>query len=161
MFPENINAACARPNYNLYSKTYNPVWRNHPNFSWSQSGPEQPRQQLPHQYTAQSHQPNFHQSQPNFQSNYQNNFKPTYQQQQQNHLDKKMLDLERMIETLSKTQASMMNNHNQAINRLEVQIGQLANSPNERQKGTLPSQPLPNPKNNPFPIHEAEDISPK
>jgi len=64
-----------------------------------------------------------------------------------------------MIETLSKTQTSMMNTHNQAINRLEVQIGQLANSLNERQKGTLPSQPLPNPKN-PFPIHEVEDIGP-
>ena len=38
-----------------------------------------------------------------------------------------------------------------------VQIGQLPNSLNERQKGTLPSQLLPNPKN-PFPIHEAEDI---
>ena len=36
----------------------------------------------------------------------------------------------------------------------------MANSLNERQKGTLPSQPLPNPKN-PFPIHEAEDIGPK
>jgi len=54
----------------------------------------------------------------------------------------------------------MMNNHNQAINRLEVQIGQLANSLNKRQKGTLPSQPLPNPKY-PFPINEAEDIIPK
>ena len=53
----------------------------------------------------------------------------------------------------------MMNTHNQAINRLEVQIGQLASSLNERQKGTLPSQPVPNPKN-PFPIHEAEDIGP-
>ena len=53
----------------------------------------------------------------------------------------------------------MMNNHHQAINRLEVQIGQLANSLNDRQKGTRPSQPLPNPKN-PFPIHEAEDIGP-
>ena len=54
----------------------------------------------------------------------------------------------------------MMNNHNQAINRLEVQIGQLADSLNERQKGTLPSQPLPNLKN-PLPINEAEDIIPK
>ena len=53
-----------------------------------------------------------------------------------------------------------MNNHNQAINRLEVQIGQLANSLNERQKETLPSQPLLNPKN-PFPINKAEDIIPK
>jgi hypothetical protein len=23
-----------RPNHNPYSKTYNPGWRNHPNFSW-------------------------------------------------------------------------------------------------------------------------------
>ena len=53
----------------------------------------------------------------------------------------------------------MMNTHHQDMNRLQVQIGQLANSLNERQKGTLPSQPLPNPKN-PFPIHEAEDIGP-
>ena len=103
--------------------------------------------QLPYQYPAQSHQPSFRQSQPNFQSNYQHNFQPTYQQQPHNHPDKKMSDLERMIETMSKNQASMMNNHNQAINRLEVQIGQLANSLNERQKGTLPSQPLPNSKN--------------
>ena len=71
-----------------------------------------------------------------------------------------MSDLERMIETLSKTQASMMNNHNQAINTLEVQIGQLANSLNERQKRTLPNQSLPNLKN-PFPINEAKDIIPK
>ena len=70
---------------------------------------------ISHQYPAQSHQPSFHQSQPNFQSNYQHNFQPTYQQQQQNHSDKKLSDLERMIETLSKTQALMMNNHNQAI----------------------------------------------
>ena len=41
----------------------------------------------------------------------------------------------------------MMNNNNQVINRLEVQIGQLANSLNERQKGTFPSQPLLNAKN--------------
>ena len=33
----------------------------------------------------------------------------------------------------------------------------MANSLNERQKGILPSQPLPNPKN-PFSINEAEDI---
>ena len=51
----------------------------------------------------------------------------------------------------------MINNYNQTINRLEVQIGQLANSFNERQKGTLSSQPLSNPKNH-FPINEAEDI---
>jgi len=53
-----------------------------------------------------------------------------------------MTDLENMIENLSKNQATMMNNNNQAINRLEVQKGQLTNSLNERQKGTLPNQPF-------------------
>jgi len=43
-----------------------------------------------------------------------------------------MTDLERAMETQSKTQVSMMNNYNQAINRLEVQISQLANSFSER-----------------------------
>ena len=40
MFPESMNAVYNRPNYNPYSKTYNPGWRNHLNFSWSQSSPE-------------------------------------------------------------------------------------------------------------------------
>ena len=65
-----------------------------------------------------------------------------------------MTDLERAMENQSKTQASMMNNHNQAINRLEVQISQLANSLSERQNEALSSQPLTNHKNS-FPIHEA------
>jgi len=71
-----------------------------------------------------------------------------------------MTDLERALETLSKAQASMMYSQNQAINRLEVLISQLASSLNERQKETLPSQPLPNPKNS-FPVNEAEDMVPK
>jgi len=70
MFPDSMNVAYTRPNYNPYFKTYNSGWRNHPNFSRSQPGPEQPRQQFPHQYTAQTHQPNFHQNQPNFQPAY-------------------------------------------------------------------------------------------
>jgi len=57
-----------------------------------------------------------------------------------------------MIETLSKIQA-------QDMNMLQVQLGQLANSLNERQKGMLPSQPVPNPKNH-FPLHEVEDMGP-
>ena len=73
----------------------------------------------------------FHKNQPNFQSTYQHNFQPAYQHQEQNHQDRKITDLKRMIGNLSKTQASMMNNYNQAINRLEVQ---LANSLKERQR---------------------------
>ena len=35
----------------------------------------------------------------------------------------------------------------QTIQRLEVQMSQLATPQNERQKGTLPSQPITNPRN--------------
>ena len=31
---EHMNAAFTRPTNNPYSSTYNPGWRNHPNFSW-------------------------------------------------------------------------------------------------------------------------------
>jgi len=41
----------------------------------------------------------------------------------------------------------MLNNHTHVIFRLEVQMSKLANSLSERPKGTLPSQPLANPKN--------------
>jgi hypothetical protein len=34
----------------------------------------------------------------------------------------------------------------QAISKLEMQVGQLANHPGERDKGKLPSQPVNNPK---------------
>ena len=44
-------------------------------------------------------------------------------------------------------QGQTLNNHSQAISRLKIQMSQLANSLRERPKGTLPSQPLVNPKN--------------
>ena len=44
-------------------------------------------------------------------------------------------------------QGQMLNNHTHAISRLEVRMSQLASSLSERPKGTLPSQPLVNPKN--------------
>jgi len=40
-----------------------------------------------------------------------------------------------------------LNNYSQAISKLEVQMSQLANSLSERPEGTLPSQPLTNPRN--------------
>ena len=44
-------------------------------------------------------------------------------------------------------QGQILNNHTQVISRPEVQMSQLASSLSERPKGTLPSQPLINPKN--------------
>ena len=73
----------------------------------------------------------------------------------QNQPTKKILsELEKSMENFLKTDTAfmqntkqMLNNHAQAIFRLEVQISQLASSLSERPKGTLPSQSLTNPKN--------------
>ena len=46
----------------------------------------------------------------------------------------------------------------QTIQRVEVQMSQLANPQNERKKGTLPSQPVMHPKNSQQ-AHLAEDQS--
>ena len=40
--PEHMNAAYSRPPHNPYSQTYNPGWRNHPNFSWAQNNSPRP-----------------------------------------------------------------------------------------------------------------------
>ena len=61
-----------------------------------------------------------------------------------------MTNFEKTIEMYMRNQESLIqtlqNNNAQDITRLEVQIGQLVNSQNEKPKGTLPSQPLTNPR---------------
>jgi len=37
MLPEHMNAAFTKLTNNSYSQTYNPGWRNHPNFLWVQN----------------------------------------------------------------------------------------------------------------------------
>ena len=62
-----------------------------------------------------------------------------------------MTDFEKTMKRYMRNQESLIqtlqNNNAQGITRLEIQIGQLANSQNKRPKGTLPRQPLTNPRN--------------
>ena len=71
-----------------------------------------------------------------------------------------MTGFEKTIERYMRNQESliqtMQNKNEQAITRLEVQMSQLANSQSERPNGTLPSQPLANPRNS-TQIHLPED----
>ena len=90
-------------------------------------------QYLNHNHNS-SNQSNFH--------NYQHNFpiqapQPSFQGLP---ADKKSTELEKIL-------ASFMQNTGQAISRLERQMSQLANSINERPKGTLSSQSVTNPRN--------------
>jgi len=65
-----------------------------------------------------------------------------------------MTDFERNMERYMKNQDSLM----KTIQRLEVQMSQLATPQNERQKGTLPSKPIMNPRNSQQ-AHLTEDQS--
>ena len=137
--PEHMSAAFTRPTNNPpannpYSPTYNPGWRNHPNLSWGQSNNDQTR--------------------PKFSNNFQN---PPYQQSfpsqnpppsfQNSQMESRLSNLERKVDTLVKSHDTLA----QVLTRIEIQLNQ-----QERQKGTLPSQPLPNPRN-PRQANEAQD----
>ena len=65
-----------------------------------------------------------------------------------------MTDFKKNMERYMKNQDFLK----QTIQRVEVQISQLANLENERQKDTLPSQPIMNPRNSQQ-AHLAEDQS--
>ncbi|CAL9012064.1 unnamed protein product, partial [Prunus brigantina] len=98
---EQANALQARnPNNDPYSNTYNPGWRNHPNFKWSNNSNVQQSQGPP----------------PGFQIQ-QRQFQQAPQQVQE-----------------------------QKVNKLEVQVGQIASSLSNRASGTFPSQTEVNPR---------------
>ena len=61
-------------------------------------------------------------------------------------------NMERKVDTLVKSQETLA----QVMTRIDMQLSQQANPISERQKGTLPSQPLPNPRN-PRQANEAQN----
>ncbi|CAL8993368.1 unnamed protein product [Prunus brigantina] len=98
---EQANALQARnPNNDPYSNTYNPGWRNHPNFKWSNNSNVQQSQGPPPGFLIQQRQ-----------------FQQAPQQVQE-----------------------------QKVNKLEVQVGQIASSLSNRASGTFPSQTEVNPR---------------
>ncbi|KAH9688688.1 hypothetical protein KPL70_015210 [Citrus sinensis] len=152
-------------NYNPYSNTYNPGWRDHPNFSWSQgfqqngpAAPAPPMQQIPQ--VPQASQPPFrpynqnqNYSQPRpwedaFQ-NFRNVTHSTIEQQN------------RTIDGLRNELRAGFNSQAQSVSSLEKMVGQLASSVQTLamtvEKGKFPSQPVPNPKG----VHEASTSSPQ
>ncbi|KAH9793911.1 hypothetical protein KPL71_004706 [Citrus sinensis] len=152
-------------NYNPYSSTYNPGWRDHPNFSWSQgfqqngpAAPAPPMQQIPQ--NPQASQPPFrpynqnqNYSQPKPWEDAFQNFKNVTHStiEQQN----------RTIDGLRNELRAGFNSQAQSVSSLEKMVGQLASSVQTLaitvEKGKFPSQPVPNPKG----VHEASTSSPQ
>ncbi|KAI5328084.1 hypothetical protein L3X38_027480 [Prunus dulcis] len=126
---EQANALQARnPQNDPYSNTYNPGWRNHPNFRWNNN-------------------PNVQQSQgppPGFQTQ-QRQFQQAPQQVQEQRGDQ-MGELQDMFKKFMGQQMQTNQNLQNAVNKLEVQGGQIASSLSNRVSGTFPSQTEVNPR---------------
>ncbi|CAN6544178.1 unnamed protein product [Malus baccata var. baccata] len=117
-----------------YSNTYNPGWRDHPNFKWRD--PQQPQNQG-----------GFRQQPPGF-------FPKTYgppqnQAQSGPSASGTSLDNDTLLKILTKLsngqedQAKAMQNQDKRVDQLEKQIGQIAEFVDP---GQLPSSTIPNPK---------------
>ncbi|KAL6547860.1 hypothetical protein OROHE_009565 [Orobanche hederae] len=140
IFTEEVNAlhTYGKSSDSPFAPTYNPNWRNHPNFSWKQNMP--PMNQGGHQMNI-SNQQNVRPSQypPN---NYQYPSTVPKKSSLEDTLQQFMQFTQQMFQS---TQQAVQSN-SQAISKLETQIGQLATTLAEREKGKFPSQSIPNPK---------------
>ncbi|CAN6679383.1 unnamed protein product [Malus baccata var. baccata] len=127
-----------QPRNDPYSNTYNPGWRDHPNFKWRE--PQQPQNQG-----------GFRQQPPGF-------FPKTYgtpqnQAQSGPSASGTSLDNDSLLKILTKLsngqedQAKAMQNQDKRVDQLEKQIGQIAEFVGKfRDPGQLPSSTIPNPK---------------
>ncbi|XP_073285458.1 uncharacterized protein [Primulina huaijiensis] len=127
-----------RQQYNPYSFSYNPGWRNHPNFGWRQSEntveqpyfnpPQHPSQQKPPQQPPKPLQGTGPSMPPGF--------KPQ---------DGKS-NLEDMLAKYIAGNEMRWQNHDAMMQRVETQLGQLATQMATRAPGSLPSDTKKNPK---------------
>ncbi|XP_056162170.1 uncharacterized protein LOC115663395 [Syzygium oleosum] len=113
--PENTNFVgnfSGLPN-NPYSNTYNPGWRNHPNFSWSNQNQQGPRPPPP-------------------------SFRPP-EEKQHNHLEEMVTKLAQTTQDFIKSADVRFQNREASIRNRRSEVGRLANHLSERPYGTLPS----------------------
>jgi hypothetical protein len=152
---EQVNAAFFRPGNDPYSNTYNPGWRNHPNFSWKGQNAENSTSG-PHNQAQSNRQP----------YNSSSTYRPPHKQYQAAPPQRAKSNDERILNLLGEMRgqfgemngrigaidgkfdemARTVNSHSQSIAKLETQMGQMANTLNRREEGKLPSQPVVNPK---------------
>ncbi|KAM2137806.1 hypothetical protein ACFX1Q_009939 [Malus domestica] len=113
-----------------FSNTYNPSWRDHPNFKWRES--QQGQQQS-----------TFRQQPPGF---YQKPFAPTQPQAQPTQKSGSSIDNDQIFNLLT-SMAQGMQNRDKKVDELEKQVGQIAEFMGQfREQGRLPSSTIANPK---------------
>ncbi|XP_073139081.1 uncharacterized protein [Henckelia pumila] len=127
-----------RQQFNPYSFSYNPGWKSHPNFGWKQAEnsvdpqcfnlPQQPAQQRPPQQTVRPPQGAGQSMLPGFNPS-ENKSNP-----------------EDMLAKYIVRNEIRWQNHDAMMQRVETQLGQLANQLSSRAPGSLPSDTVKNPK---------------
>ncbi|XP_057747131.1 uncharacterized protein LOC130966357 [Arachis stenosperma] len=151
----------------VYGETYNPSWKNHPNLRWGdnhnhnqQSWQRNINQNNPRNNQQNNNQNSFRKPQntyPNFnhypnhnQSINQNTYHqpPTPQNQPQTSPEsQRITNLETLIDKLWKHQEMTAKNQEASIKNMERQIGQFSKQfATERPSSSLPSDTIPNPK---------------
>ncbi|CAN6707377.1 unnamed protein product [Malus baccata var. baccata] len=113
-----------------FSNTYNPGWRDHPNFKWRE--PQQGQQQS-----------TFRQQPPGF---YQKPFAPTQPLAQPAQKSGSSIDNDQIFNLLT-SMAQGMQTRDKKVDELEKQVGQIAEFMGQfREQGKLPSSTVANPK---------------
>ncbi|XP_050369085.1 uncharacterized protein LOC126787211 [Argentina anserina] len=171
-FPEIIEEckqmAYSRPKNDPYSNTYNPGWRNHPNFSWGGNQGMNCNNQGSVNYGGASGSQSFQGNKGATNGGYGGNTypKPPYQARppfqapntQVPHppqVDAPKSSLEEMLAKVLANQNELIQSvrndvasTTQGLHKLEAQMGQLANEMRERKQGELPSMTEKNPRIN-------------
>jgi hypothetical protein len=127
---------------NPFSNTYNPGWRNHPNFSWSNNH---------NALNPQGQQRNSQQAAQPVQESKKSDIESLVRQlaTQQQVFQQEMLTKQEQFMVDEKQfrieQRQTNAKHEQAIQRLEVTVGQIAKELSGRKQGEFPAQTIPNP----------------
>ncbi|KAL5550722.1 hypothetical protein UlMin_000898 [Ulmus minor] len=119
--PSNPKSVCyvgnMNRNNNPFSNTYNPGWRQHPNFSWSNQGAGQGSNSVPQRPQ----------------------FPPGFQQQQKPQTSEFPSSMESLLKEYMARNDAVIQSQAASLRNLENQVWQLANELKNRPPGTLPS----------------------
>ncbi|XP_062112081.1 uncharacterized protein LOC133823377 [Humulus lupulus] len=129
--PSNPATVCYMGNQNRnspYSNSYNPSWRKHPNFSWSNQGASPSNSSMP--------------PRPNFPPGY----SPQAPQQRPQQQAMQSNSLENILKEYIMKNEAMVQIQVESLRNLKNQVGKLANELRNRPHGALPSD-TENPRN--------------
>ncbi|XP_058211620.1 uncharacterized protein LOC131323796 [Rhododendron vialii] len=134
--------------FDPYSQTFNPGWKMHPNFQWSDSQPLGPPQVSPPQQH-QAFRPSQSQGAPKFSQNQQPpGFAPPGPLQGPNHFQPQKRSLEEIMSSFMQSQTSLNEQTTQTLGEIKNQMAKMTNTVGilQQEKGKLPTQPQANPQ---------------